>query len=394
MNTAKQITSISIILGLLGGEAAQGGAFQDALVGYWPFDSYTAESNPADMGLPQAAWDAGEGYFGDLSGNDQKAYGVDLNLNNHKLPFQADVGMFGGAFYSETINDRGHLLVVKHTDAININQEDFTISFWQKSQYRIGNSGTWKSGQGRSIFFAKAPFIPAGDPSIIGLGLQIDPEARLRLQANNSNNRNDALLSTVLTYPAWPPNLAPDSGAWVHRALTGVYDSDTDNFTVRAYENGVAVGSPVTVSNDIINNTGDLSIGGFWRNNGWAWQHHISWNMWDGTPEMAIRKAWMDDFAMFKRAFSAGEAKAARSLGAHADLKFPMSDVIPLLDLHLAGSGNVSIGKLTWSYESGLGGTEGEVQEANGWYTVVINGASGTGVTGSPPPVGTVITVW
>ncbi len=394
-------TATGVALLVLTGASARGGAFQDALVGYWPFDSYTAEPNPTDMGLPQAAGDAGEGYFDDLSGNDQKAFGVDLNLNSNQVPFQADAGMFGGAFYSESSGNTGHLAVVKHTDAINFNQEDFTISFWEKSQYRDVAGSGWGPGRGRSQWFTKAPWLPNDPDNVIlsGYGLNLTQNYFALLTNKDGDNFGQEPLGARYTFP---PGTTPayDSGTWAHWAIIGQYNASTDDYTMTIYLNGVAVdwdgpvGTTFTVPNAIIDNPGDLTIGGFWRNNGWSAQRFISWNMTDGTPEMGNGKGWMDDFAMFKRAFSTGEAKAACSLGKHADLKYPMSDVIPLLDLHLGGSGTVSIGDLTWSYESGLGGTEGAVQETKGRYTVVINGASGTGVTGSPPPARTLITVW
>jgi hypothetical protein len=143
-------------LALFTAAALVGGSVQAALVGYWDFDSYTAEPNPTGTGLPQPGGDAGEGYFDDLSGNGQKAYGADFS-GLKQVPFQAGAGRFGGAFYSENVGNNGALAVVQHTDAINFNQESFTISFWEKSQFRDVAGSGWAAGRGRSQWVPKAP---------------------------------------------------------------------------------------------------------------------------------------------------------------------------------------------------------------------------------------------
>lgn len=292
--------------------AAEGtGGYQGHLVAYWPFDTfYETGDNPP--GSPQGNH---EGMFADLSGNNQTAYAADLSSGNYA---PLGPGKFGNAFYSEspvTDSNDGALAVVPHSQAINFSREDFTISFWEKSQYRIGSAGTWKPGQGRSIFFAKSPYIT--DTRTEGFGLSITPTAQLILSANNSGNSQGATLSgAAFTYPAWTPstpNMAPDSGAWVHRAMTGKYVPATDSYTIMVFENGVAVdwngavGTTVSVSNAIIDNPGDLTIGGFWRNGGSPHQHFLSWNMMDGTPAMGSGKAWIDDFAMWDVALTADD---------------------------------------------------------------------------------------
>lgn len=280
------------------------------LVGYWNFDNYTAVPNPTGTGLPQAGGDAGEGYFEDLSVHGQRAYGADFSGLN-QVPFQAGAGRFGGAFYSEDSGAKGALAVIKHTDAINFNQESFTISFWEKSQYRNVAGSGWAPGRGRSQFFTKAPHIPSGDSSVEGYGLNLT-QNNFALLANNSDNYGQTSLGVRYTFPAGTTP-AYDSGKWAHWAITGQYNAGTDNYTMTVYLNGVAVdwdgttGTTFTVPNAVIDNPGDLTIGSFWRNGGYSPQRFISFGMTDGTPGMGNGKGWMDDFAMWDTALTAAE---------------------------------------------------------------------------------------
>jgi hypothetical protein len=287
------------------------------LVGYWNFDNYTTgSSNPA--GLPQATGDAGEGYFDDLSVNGQRAYGADFSGLN-QVPFQAGAGRFGGAFYSETpaASQNGALAVIKHTDAINFNQESFTISFWEKSQYRNVAGTGWAPGRGRSQFFTKAPWLPNDPDNVIldGYGLNLTQNAFAMVTNKDGDNYGQDSLGVKYTFPTGTTP-AFDSGTWAHWAITGQYNAGTDNYTMTIYLNGVAVdwdgatGTTFTVPNAIIDNPGDLTIGQFFRNNGWSAQRFISWSMTDGTPEMGSGKAWMDDFAMWDVALTTDDIAA------------------------------------------------------------------------------------
>jgi hypothetical protein len=285
------------------------------LVGYWNFDSYTVRPNPTGTGLPQPGGDAGEGYFDDLSVNGQRAYGADFSGLN-QVPFQAGAGRFGGAFYSETpaASQNGALAVIKHTDAINFNQESFTISFWEKSQYRNVAGSGWAAGRGRSQFFTKAPYLPNDPDNVIldGYGLNLTQNFFALVTNKDGDNYGQDSLGVKYTFPAGTTP-AYDSGTWAHWAITGQYNAGTDDYTMTIYLNGVAVdwdgatGTTFTVPNAIIDNPGDLTIGQFFRNGGWSAQRFISWGMTDGTPEMGSGKGWMDDFAMWDTALTAGD---------------------------------------------------------------------------------------
>jgi len=285
------------------------GSIHAGLVGYWSFDSYTPGPNPA--GLPQSGGDAGEGYFDDLSGNDQKAYGADFS-SIRQAPFQADAGKFGGAFYSENTGNNGALAVVQHTDTINFDAEDFTISFWEKSQFRDVTGNGWAAGRGRSQWFAKAPYITDG--TVEGYGLNLT-QNHFDLLTNNSDNFGQTSLGARFTFPSGTTP-AYDSGVWAHWAITGAYNAGSDDYSITVYLNGVAVdwngatGTTLVVANDIIDNPGDLTIGSFYRNNGYATQRFISWNMMDGSPEQGNGKGWLDDFAMWDEVLNATDLAA------------------------------------------------------------------------------------
>jgi hypothetical protein len=283
--------------------AAEGaGGYQGRLVAYWPFDTfYETGDNPP--GTPQGNH---EGKFADLSGNNQTAYAADLSSGNYA---PVGPGKFGNAFYSEspvTDSNDGALAVVPHSQAINFSREDFTISFWEKSQYRNVAGSGWAPGRGRSQFFTKAPWLPADPDNVIldGYGLNLTQNYFAPVTNKDGDNYGQDSLGVRFTFPAGTTP-AFDSGTWAHWAITGQYNAGTDNYTMKVYLNGVAVdwdgatGTTFTVPNDIIDNPGDLTIGGFWRNNGWSAQRFISWGMTDGTPEMGSGKAWIDDFAMW-----------------------------------------------------------------------------------------------
>ena len=76
---------------------------------YWDFDTYTLGANPG--GTPNGA---NQGYFDDLSGNDQKAYAAEFSPLDY-VPWDGFGGRFGGAFYSANSNNNGAMAVVQHT---------------------------------------------------------------------------------------------------------------------------------------------------------------------------------------------------------------------------------------------------------------------------------------
>ncbi len=371
MNTVKQIVSISILLGLLGGVGAEAGPYSDALRAYWTFDALT---DVAPAGL---TWDAD--YFADVSGNGRNAVikreGVDANFSD-LTPYTAS-GKFGNAFRSERGSTENlHYYMEVSTQAVdNLNfygDEDFTFSFWTYVNYPLKD--TWQRG----YYFAKATGggFDLAIPSR-GYGFMREGGAtaeRLFWRVNSSN------LLQSLTVPAngtdrW------DAGMWAYWTIVRSHATGR----VDVYVNGVSRvnGTQNTTLNDDWVTSAPFRIASRQGEH----QHSFVW------PCAANADGFIDDFAVFGKAMTAGEAKAAYSLGTHADLQYPMSNVVQLLDLHLAGSGTVTIGNLTWLHTSGLSGTEGEVQMTGDKYTVVIDGAAGTGVTGSPPPAGTVIIV-
>ena len=185
----------------------------------------------------------------------------------------------------------------------DFNAEDFTLSFWEKSQFRDVAGGGWGAGRGRSQWFTKAPYISTAGV-VDGFGLNLT-QNHFDLMSNNNDNYGQTSLGARYTYPSG--SSADDSGVWAHWAVVGVYNAVTNQYAITIYLNGTAVdwngavGSTVTVTNDIIDNPGDLTIGGFFRNNGWSPQRFISFNQKDGVTQ-TIGKGWMDDFAIWEAA--------------------------------------------------------------------------------------------
>jgi len=278
--------------------SAGSGSGAASLVAYWNFDDYNETGdNPA--GTPQGHH---EGWFEDISDNGHSAYFADVSSGNF-LPHDPSGGRFGGAFYSENHGNNGALGVVPHTDAINFNAEDFTFSFWEKSQFRDVAGRGWGAGRGRSQWFAKAPHISTAGV-VDGFGLNLT-QNHFDLLSNNNDNFGQTSLGARYTYPSG--SSADDSGVWAHWAIVGVYNAVTNQYAITTYLNGTAVdwdgavGTTVTVTNDIIDNPGVLTIGGFFRNNGWSPQRFISFNQNDGVTQ-TIGKGWMDDFAIWEAA--------------------------------------------------------------------------------------------
>ena len=272
-------------------------AAQASLVAYWSFDEYN-ETGDNPPGTPQGNH---EGWFEDLSGNGHKAYAADLT-NANLVPLAP--GRTGNAFYSKSPTSdaqRGAMAVVQHTDLINFDAEDFTISFWEKVAFRDVAGSGWAPGRGRTQWFMKAPHLPAGAVGEEGYGLNL-PQNHFDFLTNNTDNFGQTSLGVRFTYP--PGSQADDSAQWTHWAITGTFNAGSDDYTMAIYLNGVAVdwngatGTTFTVPADTIDNDGDLTLGGFFRNDGWAHQRFISWNMSSGGAAID-GEGWMDDFAMW-----------------------------------------------------------------------------------------------
>ena len=145
--------------------------------------------------------------------------------------------------------------------------------------------------------------MPPGTPGVEGYGLNLT-QNRLSFLGNSDDNFGQSVLGgAIFTYPSGSP--ADDSDRWAHWAVTGAYDAGTDEYTVTVFLNGTAVdwngavGTSFPVPNEVIANDGDLTIGGFFRNNGVAHQRSISWNMRDSAAGQSDGEGWMDDFAMW-----------------------------------------------------------------------------------------------
>jgi hypothetical protein len=167
-------------------------------------------------------------------------------------------------------------------------------------------------GRGRSQWFTKAPYIPAEDPNVTKKGYCLNlTQNFFGFLTNEDNNACATSLGAKYTYPGG--SSADDSGIWAHWAITGQYNADPHDYTMTIYLNGAAVdwdgatGTTFTVDADIIDNDGDLTIGGFWRNGSGSHQRYASWNMKNTEDD---GKAWIDDFAMWEEALGAEDVTA------------------------------------------------------------------------------------
>jgi len=384
--TKVRLSAVAVMgLFLLHDQAAWAGVVTGSTVGYWTFDSYNETgSNPA--GVPQGTH---EGYYEDQSGNDQNAY-VALVDNKDYVPM--DAGKFGNSLYSCGINNSNNSMcaVVQNTDAITFNQENFTISFWEKVQYRDVAGSGWGDGRGRTHWFMKAPYLSddgnASTPPVVkGLGLNLTQNHFDVLGNKEDDNFGQEILDGGrYTYPTG--SAADDSNQWCHWAVTGTYDGGSNNYEVIVYKNGQAVDwnggqdTTLTISNDIIHNDGDLSLGCFYRNNDRAHQRSLHFNMRDQSAGQTDSKGWLDDFAMLTIDFTAGEAAGTVSLGNNAELAYSMAEVAQLYDVYRDMSGAAVIGDRKWTYATGLGGDDGELVGSGNDFTLVLDSATGTGL--------------
>jgi len=319
-----------------------GGA--DSLVAYWTFDDYN-ETGDNPIGMPQGNH---EGWFEDVTGNGHDAFAADITDGNY-VPMAP--GKFGNAFHSIspiTDSDKGAVAVAADSDLINFSGEDFTISFWEKSQFRDVAGGGWGDGRGRSQWFTKAPYIPPEDPNVTKEGYCLNlTQNNFDFLTNEDNNNCQTSLGVKYTFPAGTTP-AYDSGTWAHWAITGQYNVGSHDYTMTIYLNGVAVdwdgatGTTFTVDADIIDNDGDLTIGGFWRNGGGSHQRYASWNMKNAEDD---GKAWIDDFAMWEEALGAEDVS---SLAAGTS---PLN--IGVLLLKIAYDGTADNLTFTWNGEAG-----------------------------------------
>ena len=385
---AFSIAALGTLLCLAG--SVQAGDVSGALVGYWTFDSYTETTVDRPVGLPGGTH---QGYFPDMSGGEQLAY---TGIIDSKDYIPMDTGKFGNSLYSLSTNNAGNsqMTVIQHTETINFNQESFTVSFWEMSQYRNVAGGGWGDGRGRTQWFAKAPYMPADPDNVIveGYGLNLTQNAFSLLGNKDGDNYGQELLSGAkYTYPSGSD--ADDSGEWCHWAITGTYNPGTDDYTVTTYLNGTAVdwnggaGTTVAIANDIIDNDGDLTLGGFWRNNGYSNQRSLSWAMRDQTAGQVDGKGWMDDFAMLAIDLTAGEVAGTISVGNDAELTYSMAETQKLLDVFRDGAGEVTVGTRKWTYATGLTGVDGELTGSGLNFTLVLDGVTGVGLISGPDSV-------
>ncbi len=105
----------------------------------------------------------------------------------------------------------------------------------------------------------------------------------------------------------------------------------------------------------------------------------------------------IDDAGIFTAALSPEKVAAIYSLGTNADLGYNLGDDDALFALFDSGdpSASVEIDGLTWQFvASGLSGTAGQVDGANGNFSLLLNATDGSGLQtlGVPEPAS--IAIW
>lgn len=378
MNTAvktKQLArrfAVAAIVGLMAATAQA--ATTNNLMLYLDFDS-CVKTNSVPTGYSGAG--AAGLFFRDMSGRGHPGFTNGTNDNN---------GYFGAAFRG-TNSDAPHVcVVVGHHADVNVEQgESFTVSVWEKVAIR-SMAGTWVPGRGRGKVWAKAAITnSAPNYGNNGIALQYQPDATIGYYYNTSANTVESPYKNVSHN-----NL--DNNRWVNIVTVGKFNPGANTVTLTTYTNGANFsGLSNTVSAAMLDNQGYLTVGGCWINGGSPWQRHFAWNCGDG---------WLDDFAMLNTNLTAGAAIAIYTLGKHPVLHYAMSNVMQLLSAHDAGPGSdvtlpdTTYKKLIWSYRSGLSGSNGALTGVDGKYTLILDSATGTGLTSAPPPTGTLILIF
>jgi len=368
--------------------AAPAALFASKLRAYWNFDEFYPAEPPLDMGLPSPSMSktGTRGEFLDMSGRGNTAYAA--NYITFAQPYDA-TGKLGGCFYSETPVGVGAgvgcaAVAVPNAD-LNFSQQDFTVLFWEKVGYRLDPpvDNTWPPGAGRSLMFAKAPSM-IGQAGQKGYGLKCT-QTTLTLNANSDNNYIQEAFASM-------PHESWDSGQWAHMALVGNYNGVADSYAMQLYVNGVhQPAMDAAVSNDVIDNNGFMTVGAFYRDGAFAWQHWLSFNMY--APGTTNGQGWIDDFGMLEHACSALEVEVILGFADHPDMGYDLGTILRIFDVHLAASGAMVADGVEWTYATGLTGPEGVISgDASNGYALVLDAAADTGVigqsTGIVPPSG------
>ena len=366
------LATISLTMSVSAGE------FSNALQAYYDFEFFTPGNNPE--GLPTQNND---GSFADLSGNGNTLYvtDVDVSASEAYVPQDNTGGLFGGgAFYSSSqpANDaEGTIGVIENQDVGTYDNQNFTISMWEKSLFR-STENDWVPGAGRSVLFMKAP-----DASEIaaetteGFSLQFE-RGSFKHRSNSTDNFGQSDNASI-AHDAW------DSNEWAHFAMTATYDEPNNEYDIQVYANGTALTgafADLSLPEDVIETTGYMTLGSFWRGDSYPTQRILSWQMTSLPTDSNIGEAWIDEFAIFERAFSAAEVAATANLANNDTLQYDMGDVTKLFDAYADGaSGMEMVGTLLWSYSDTLTGTAGEVTGAGDNWQVVLDDTGGAGAS-------------
>ena len=256
---------------------------------------------------------------------------------------------------------------------------------------------TWTSGKlGGGLSFAGGPYNPvdfnAGDAVVVPLGegdLQ-DTDISVSIWAKTTQNENWVGLVTR----AWGHNIG-DPGGW---SIDTILDS------------GVA--ADVLSEGIEFHKTADTMIDdGQWHSiilTYWSEAQELRCYV-DGNEPLLVEEASMgltvkdiifggdayssvhyvgdlDDIGYWNGVLSDGEAKAIYTLAQEATLEYDLGQASELFEIAQAGSGEVTIGSLTWNYATGLSGGVGVVVKNGDDYFLQLDNQGNGVTTGVVPP--------
>jgi len=379
---------------------ARAGDVSDALRAYWDFDTFTTVVGDFDATpVPHEAQMKPDtkGTYEDITGKGHTMY-VGSTYLDDVVPFDGTGGMLGGgAFFADNNgnNNNGCVGISLDSGDFDFGGGAFTISVWQKNeQFR---SDMWDEKplnyrhRGTVISRFNADHLNEGTDAA---GWRLGYNGGNFGLTRGSGNSGDAGRGTnlVVVRKGLPSDTTlyngnpPMDGMFAHMVVSytpadgmlRVY-LNGDEFLSTAMDASTVAYDPARIDTDQWLTIGAPSLYGV-TTTSFGFQAQIS------GLSSGLNNAWIDDLGLLATGFTPAEAKATHSLGTNAELRYDLGDVVGLLDVHRAAAGSVDVGGLSWTYATGLAGTEGEVTGSGTEFTLVLD-PSGSGlVSGAATP--------
>jgi len=263
---------------------------------------------------------------------------VDGTLNGNTT---ATADRFGDAASALLFDGDGDNVIIDKT-TLSASFSAGTISVWVQAdpadtQTDDGFIGVGGTGGGNDQFFA----------------LQVNGDryrADFDRGGSGATGRLDALTASEI-----------DSN-WHHVIAT--FDAAAQD-SLRLYVDGVPVDSENISSASLMIPTNNWTVG----------SSRTSERYWPGR---------VDDAGVWNKALTADEVKSLHDLTASSDLKYSASEFEQLRRIHAAGSGNVIIGDLEWTYATSLTPAAGLSGSSASGFTLVFDAAADTGLESAP----------